>query len=255
MPQTLSTPEVSLLRLSAGEIKFYKDEGWLLIPGLLSESQAETLHGEVMTIMNQIGLSLTKLKQTSEYLAGSALDSYVNSANLRAIAEQLMGGESSLYMPFTAVKSSSGGRFNFHQDNQYTRLDGPALNIWTALTPMSPENGCLQIIPRSHFNGTLGSRESEDGDGHRKIEWEPSDFLPVRMRPGDAVVFSRLTIHGSGPNQTDDPRVAYAVQFARNDANWLDRESGEWKNLVQHPRWNTAPVTKISIPTSKQDGH
>jgi 2-oxoglutarate-dependent dioxygenase len=244
---------VQALALSEGEIKFYKEEGYLLIPGLVMEEAATTLRGEVMDIMDAIGLPTTKLKQTPEYLEGSALDSYVNSANLRNVAAQLLGGPSSLYMPFTAVKSSGGGRFHFHQDNQYTRLDGPAINLWTALTPMSPENGCLQVIPRSHLNGTLGSQESEDRDGHRTLEWEPSDFLPVRMRAGDCIAFSRLTIHGSGPNDTPDPRVAYAVQFHRNDVKWLDRD--EWKLLTEHPRWNNKAVREISIPKGKQDGH
>jgi len=52
----------------------------------------------------------------------------------------------------------------------------------------------------SHRAGTLNAVESGDGDAHRKIEWEPEDFLPLTMEPGDCVTFSRLTIHGSGVN-------------------------------------------------------
>jgi ectoine hydroxylase-related dioxygenase (phytanoyl-CoA dioxygenase family) len=243
------------LSLSEDEIKFYKEEGYLLIPGLLLEEAATTLRKEVMDIMDAIGLPVTKLKHTTKYREGSALDSYVNSASLCNIAAQLLGGPSSLYMPFTAVKSSGGGRFHFHQDNQYTQLNGPAINLWTALTPMSPENDCLQLIPRSHRNGTLGSQESEDQDGHRTIEWEPSDFLPIRTRAGDCIAFSRLTIHGSGPNDEPDLRVACAVQFHRNDVKWLDRESDEWKLLTEYPRWKNKAVREISVPKGKQDGH
>ena len=78
--------------------------------------------------MDLIGLPVTKLKQTHEYLEGSALDGFVNSPGLLSLAEQLMEGSSTLYLPFTAVKSPGGGRFHFHQDNQYTRFDGPG--IW-----------------------------------------------------------------------------------------------------------------------------
>ena len=81
-----------------------------------------------------------------------------------------MEGPATLYLPFTAVKSGGGGgRFHFHQDNQYTRFDGPGINIWIALSPMSPENGCLQVVPRSHLAGTLDSVENPDGDGHRTV--------------------------------------------------------------------------------------
>ena len=119
---------------------------------------------------------------------------------------------------------------------------------------MSPENGCLQVVPRSHLNGTIDSIENPDGDGHRTVAREPDRFLPVRMRPGDAIAFSRLTLHGSGPNFTDEPRLAYAVQFHRNDTTaFFD---GESELLTERPRFSTRPVAELSKPQTKsQDGH
>ena len=246
---------VNLLDLSAGEVKFYNQHGFLLIPGLLSDSTAAVLHAEVMHIMNQIGLAMDKLKQTGEHLSGSCLETLIHSERLRGVASQLVGGPASLYLPFTAVKGSGGGRFHFHQDNQYTQLDGPALNLWMALSPMTPENGCLQVVPGSHLQGTFKPKESGDGDRHLKVPFEPTDFFPLRMRAGDCVAFTRLTIHGSGPNSTPDPRVAYGIQFHRDDVNWLEKQSGQWKSVKQFPPFKTASVNKITVPTGKVDGH
>jgi 2-oxoglutarate-dependent dioxygenase len=246
---------VNPVRFSCGEVRFYREEGYLFIPGLIGESDAEALRAEVMDIMDKIGLPPTKLKQTTAYLAGGPIDALVNSPALLSVAAQLMEGPSSLYMPFTAVKTSAGGRFHFHQDNNYTRFDGPGINLWTALTPMTPQNGCLQVVPRSHRQGVLDSIEADDKDGHRKVTWEPDDFLPLRMRPGDCVAFSRCTVHGSGANETNEPRVAYAVQFHRDDVSWINKETGEKQLLKTHPRWPTAPVAQISVPKGKQDGH
>jgi ectoine hydroxylase-related dioxygenase (phytanoyl-CoA dioxygenase family) len=249
------TDPVKPLQLTEGETRFYAEEGYLLIPGLISTEDATRLKAEVMDIMDVIGLEQTFLKQTHEYLAGSALEALVDSTNLLDIASQLMGGPSSLYTIFTAVKSTGGGRFNFHQDNQYTRLDGPAINCWCALSDMSPENGCLQVVPRSHLKGTLGVKETPDGTGHKMIDWEPSDFLPVRMRAGDCIAFTRLTVHGSGANATPDHRVAYALQYNRDDVNWRQPD-GSWLSLKEHPRWqDLGPVDHITIPKGKRDGH
>lgn len=119
-PVIASAPDAEALRR-------YHEEGYVLLPGLLSPETAATLRDEVMAIMDIIGLGATKLKQTSEYLPDSALDSLINSPNLKNLASALMGGPSSVYLPFTAVKSGGGGgEFHFHQDNQYTRFDGPA---------------------------------------------------------------------------------------------------------------------------------
>ncbi len=249
---------VPAVTLTDGELHFYQREGYLQIPGLLPSATADKLRDGVMYVMSQIGgYEGNKLKQSSEYLENSSLDAFVHSEQLRNVAGQLMGGPSSLYLPFTAVKGSGGGKFNFHQDNNYTHFDDgmKGINIWFALIDMTPENGCLMMVPRSHTGGQL---ESENvGDGHRTVKHEPKDFLPVRMRAGDAVAFSRLTVHGSGPNTTADPRVAYAVQYFRNDARYTDRETGELKSHLEFPRFANAtrPVKKISVPTGKLDGH
>jgi 2-oxoglutarate-dependent dioxygenase len=254
MPESF-VPE---LKLAEGEIKFYQEEGYLLLPGLISEAQATALRADVMQIMQAIGgFEGNKLKQTMEYLPGTNVDRLVNSDHLRDIAGQLMGGASSVYLPFTAVKGSGGGMFHFHQDNQYTHFENgmQGINLWIALVPMTPRNGCLMVVPRSHRSGTLESELSGDGDTHRRVKYEPSDFLPVRMRPGDCIAFSRLTVHGSGPNQTPDPRVAYAVQFNRDDAHYLDGKTGERISLKSHPRFINKPVETLSVPVGKTDGH
>jgi 2-oxoglutarate-dependent dioxygenase len=246
------------LQLTEGEIKFYRTEGYLLIPGLMSEQAAAELHDEVMDLMNAIGgFEGNKLKQSWEYKTGSRIDHLINSHPLRGLAGQLMGGESTLYLPFTAVKGVGGGTFHFHQDNNYTRFDDGmgGINMWIALMPMTPENGCLMVVPRSHTAGTLESVFSPDGDVHKKVKYDPTDFLPVRMRAGDCVAFSRLTVHGSGPNLSDSPRVAYAIQYHRNDVSWIDKETGEKKLLTQFPRWTNKPVEQYSVPEGKRDGH
>jgi 2-oxoglutarate-dependent dioxygenase len=243
-------------KLSDKQITSYKEEGYVLLPGLISTDEAARLRAEVMDIMNKIGLPMTKLKQTTEYLEGGGLDAFVNCPNLLSIAAQLMGGPSTLYMPFTAVKSGGGGgRFHFHQDNQYTRFDGPGINLWFALQEMKLENGCLQVVPRSHKNGTYESVAASNDDSHRMVKWEPKDFVTVLMKPGDCVAFSRLTVHGSGQNTSPDPRIAYAVQYHRNDVNWYERETETWKPLLQFPRWKVRPVKEITVPKGKIDGH
>lgn len=265
MSNTQTESIVWPLHLSEGEIRFYKDEGYLVIPGLLNADFLENLRAEVLEVMESAGATLESLRhatqtrhkliQSGQYLAGSHLDAFINSREALSIAGQLMEGPSSLYMPFTAVKSGGGGgRFHFHQDNQYTRHEGHSCNIWFALSPMSPENGCLQIVPRSHLSGTFESVQNSDGDGHRTVAQEPDRFLPLRMHAGDAVVFSRLTLHGSGPNHTGEPRLAYALQFHRNDTKAFFDD--EWKLLTERPRFNTKPVAELSKPQAKsQDGH
>ena len=243
--------------LTPNEIKYYETYGYLMLPGLISRETATVLSENVFEIMEGLGTpredlrtarsSKDKLRQTKQYLADTPLANLINSKGLNAIASQLMSGSATLYLPFTAVKNGGGGgKFHFHQDNQYTRFDGPGINIWFALVEMTPENGCLQLAPSTHLDGTLDSIESEDKDGHRTVAVEPESFLPLRMMPGDAVAFTRLTLHGSGSNNTDEPRLGYAVQYHRDDVSAT--RNGELLGLLKdNPVYDIQPVTSFSV--------
>ena len=243
---------ISSRALTLAERESYKTYGYVLLKGLLSPEQVAATRDDVMAIMNQIGLGMTALKQTSEYLADSPLEALVNSPHLQAIASALMEGEARLYLPFSAVKSpGGGGAFHFHQDNQYTKFDGPGINLWVALVPMTEENGCLSMVPYSHYLGTL---HPVAGTNHNS-GLEPAVRVPVPMAPGDVVAFSRLTVHGSGKNLTDEARVAYAIQYARHDVRYTRDLGQTWKTIADDgPGWRTGPVEAITIP-EKRDGH
>lgn len=255
MSNAIQNSVVRQIDLTDGEVDFYNEYGYLYIPEFVDRSVTDALRDEVLQVMESKGFdreqlnkatgTADKLRQISDYLKGSRLDSLINSQQTLDIASRLIGGQAVRYLPFTAVKAGGGGgEFHFHQDNNYTRHD-PAtgsINIWVALVDMTPENGCLRMVPGSHKLGTVESVNAGDGDGHRKVQDDPEKALPLRMRAGDAVAFTRVTIHGSGPNHTDQVRVAYGLQYHRDDVKFLDRESDEWRRLVDVPKFQTPPL-------------
>lgn len=246
------------IELTDNEVYFYQEQGYLVIPNLIEPTVVADLRESVLDVLEANGVSRAqldhasstadKLRQNPQYLKDSLLDELINGDASMALASRLIGGRAVRYLPFTAVKAGGGGgQFHFHQDNNYTQHD-PALcsiNIWVALVDMTPENGCLQMVPGSHKAGVIAWENAGDGDTHRKVAIDPKTFLPLRMRAGDAVAFTRLTVHGSGPNYTDQARVAYGLQYHRDDVKYFDQQDQTWKLLVEMPRFQTPPVTKL----------
>lgn len=246
--RTSTVDPVHPIRLGEAQVARYRADGFLPVPGVLDRDGASAMYGEVVDVMERIGgYETSKLRQSSQYLAGGMIDRVVNSARLRELAEQLLGGPASVYLPFTAVKGGGGGQFHFHQDNNYTRFEGPGINLWIALEDMSPDNGCLMVVPRSHLQGTLASENAGEDDNHRKVTFTPEDFVAITMGPGDCLAFTRDTVHGSGPNRSGAVRVAYAVQYFRDDADFIDRVTGQRRSLLRDSpyRHRIGPVPSI----------
>ncbi len=251
------TEFVRARELTEAELQQYREDGYLVLPEFLETAKIEAAIEEVYQILeHETGLSrdalaianahADRLRQSQAYLRGSLIDALINSKNTRSIAGQLIGGEAIRYNPFTAFKGRGGAQFDFHQDNNYTQ-HRPALgslNIWVALTDMSEENGCLRMEPGSHNKGVLDWADAGDAV-HRKLAVEPEQTTPLVMKAGDAVAFTRLTVHGSGPNLSDEPRIAYALQYHRDDVEFIDARDGAWKLLTEHPRFQTPPLEAL----------
>ena len=134
------------------------------------------------------------------------------------ICADLVGPNVRLYWDQAVYKKpEKPRRFPWHQDNGYTFVEPQAyLTCWIALTDATVDNGCPQVAPRLHRQGTLRHRW-EDPLGFQCFADVP-DAVAAEVPAGGAVVFSSLTPHLTGPNVTDAVRKAYIVQYAPDGA-------------------------------------
>ncbi|NJL31400.1 MAG: hypothetical protein HC898_07080, partial [Phycisphaerales bacterium] len=107
------------IELTNAEVAFYKDQGFLPLPGFVHAAQIHALHEEILDVLQANGITRTmlskattkadKLRQCSQYLANSRIDALINGPQTLAVASRLIGGKAVRYMPFTAVKAAGGG--------------------------------------------------------------------------------------------------------------------------------------------------
>lgn len=129
--------------------------------------------------------------------------------------------------------------YRFHQDlrfrdqSSYDDVAFNTVNTGLAIDRATRENGCLQVIPGSQKMGYLGL--SDDGDGQlmkgltteeelKAVGIDPNDAVALEMEPGDLVLWSLLTVHGSMPNHSAHDRAFAISSYVRADT--TDR--GEW---------------------------
>jgi ectoine hydroxylase-related dioxygenase (phytanoyl-CoA dioxygenase family) len=112
----------------------------------------------------------------------------------------------------------TGGHFSWHQDAQYAHTDpmDPGFTCWIAVTDTTVANGTLWIAPGWFERGLqphVWNQEHHEWQCRFDGESEPPEKRPVELKAGQALIFSRLIPHASGPNTTDQPRMAYQIGY------------------------------------------
>lgn len=121
-----------------------------------------------------------------------------------------------------------GKAFAWHQDAYYAvsgkHAEGvnrdeylkPGWNItfWIAITRTTVANGTLWVVPGLHKQGLLPHVWSEELR-ENQCQFDNSGKIPAELARGQTLVFTSLTPHGSGPNVSDEVRMAYQIGYAR----------------------------------------
>ena len=128
--------------------------------------------------------------------------------------------------------------YRFHQDARFREgnvkdFDFVRSSVTTglAIDPQTVANGALRVIPKSHRLGYLGL--SDDGpimvgqtqdEELRRAGLDPNDIVTCEMEPGDLLLWTLFTVHGSAPNVSDTDRRFMINSYVRAG----DSDRGEW---------------------------
>ena len=126
-------------------------------------------------------------------------------------------------------------RTEWHNDQPYWPVRGPAMSIWLSIDETTKETGAMEFIRGSHqwdrWFEIIGERQppelnpkfekipdyDQERDAHEILTWD--------LAPGDAVAFHALSVHSSYPFIKPVRRRAYSLRFAAQEAVYAE-ESG-----------------------------
>ncbi|MEM7271526.1 MAG: phytanoyl-CoA dioxygenase family protein [Actinomycetota bacterium] len=216
----------------------FRRDGFHLARGLFTPEEAATLRGEAHAIIDRLGRrydpNATWRSVDAAGVDPDAVrlrhchDAHLHSAAFtRALLDQrlvdllalfLDGDDVQLHHNKLFVKPPrEGAPFPFHQDWPFfPHHDDSLIAAIVHLDDAPADRGCLDLVAGSHLDG----RRSHVG----QPDWHlPQDLVDigsvtsVPARAGDVLFFSYLTVHGSGPNTSDNARTTWLIQVRRPD--------------------------------------
>jgi ectoine hydroxylase-related dioxygenase (phytanoyl-CoA dioxygenase family) len=191
----------------------YREAGFVRCPGALDDATVTGLRDAIEVVAasdpGENPLSLDAMRFESNLFRRSEdVRRFLCSPEVLRLIRPLVGGAAWVRWDQAVWKGPGAPTFPWHQDNGYTGLDIEHLQVWVALTPSSVENGGLIVSPGGHRTPL-----AHTWVGHHVRIDSPPEATAVRADPGDVVLFSSMLPHSTGPNVTDETRLAYVAEY------------------------------------------
>ena len=222
----------------------YDERGFFVLEDAFDHETIDALAAEIDPIEKKFEDFLRTRKEGTFFIAKADVITFTTHVVTRSerakrfcagkvfqdLCHDLIGPDVRLYWDQAVYKKPQPGReFPWHQDNGYTYIEPQRyLTCWVALNDATLENGCPWVMPGLHRRGTLAHRTTDLG--YECLD--PAERgVAAPVRKGGIVVFSSLTPHRTGANETDGVRKAYIVQFAPDGAEYFQKQ-GEGHDRV-----------------------
>ena len=191
----------------------FKTQGYVEYKGLFTAAEAKTLIEDIKQAETIDGISgLNKGAMTfysGVYYQNPVLQAVVSHPKVISFLQQIIGDDFWVRWDQAVAKGPGAGTFPWHQDNAYNYLEDEHFQLWIALTKTTADNGGLWLVPQ-YYNKLL---PHDKVGNHMVHQGEPESPILIEAEPGDAILFSSLTLHSTTPNVTQDTRWAYVVEY------------------------------------------
>lgn len=213
---------------------FYKENGYLLVEGLLSAQEAQTFrqachelserlsaHRNIDATWGSARQGVTTVEKTQllhchdVQFHAAAFSRLLVDERFTGVAAELMGTPNvQLHHNKMFIKPpEKGSPFPMHQDHPFFPHAQHSMMAAVFHFDDAPlEKGCIRVVPGSHKLGPLP--HLPEGSWHLPFaEYPLESSTPCPAKAGDVLFFSYLTIHGSGVNTSDEARTTLLVQL------------------------------------------
>jgi len=221
--------------LSGEQLVGFQRDGFLLLPGLLSDPLLDELSQEYDELFRRKQEERGRLEATwagdwGEQQQQRASVLSIHSLQLHSAAftrlllhpalldclQDLLGGRGVVLHHTKAhlKPPRQGAAFPTHQDYHYFPFrDHSMLAVFVHLDAADPSNGGLVVFPGSHKAGPQADASQKPGVHYvKQSAWPLGAGTPVTAGRGDLLIFSYLLVHGSHPNNSDRPRRMFLAQ-------------------------------------------
>lgn len=220
--------------------KEYQRDGIAVIPGVFKQREIDLLRGAALMALTQRNPEYHRgpyleTKWDGKFpaliffpaLVSPYLDSIRRDSRMVEIVRHFLGDDvKQLNNQVYFRLPGDGDEFAWHQDitfrkprDQYPRIESSYLQTIIAVDEITMDNAPIEFIRGSQV---MGEHELETKAGVnemlRKFERHGLKGEKVLAKPGDVMIWTVMTVHGSESNRSKSMRMTYMNGFAKADS-------------------------------------
>lgn len=250
-------------RLNKTTVQQYWDDGYLFPVPMLSPDEAARARAELEAIEhkwldNGLPLPLNTYKRVNAHVVMPFAARIARDRRVLDVIEGILGPDILIYAAEFFIKEPRTSHIvSMHQDLTYWGLGATQglVTAWIALSPSTPASGCMDFVRASHKNPILPHEDTFDANNllsrgqEVRVDVADADKVAIEIHPGQMSLHHGLTIHGSGPNTSDDRRIALVVRYCTPD---VAQEVGD-KDYAMPARGRDTKGNFIHVPEPASD--
>ena len=217
--------------LSQSLIDRYWEDGYLFPIPVITPAEAAA-HSKTLEeiernwLDNGLPQPLNTYKRINAHVVLPIAADLARNPGVLDVVEGILGPDILVYSAEYFIKEPRTTQIvSMHQDLTYWGLGATQglVTAWIALSPSTPASGCMDFVRGSHKNAILPHEDTFDANNllsrgqEIRVDVAPEDKVAIEIHPGQMSLHHGLTIHGSGPNTSDDRRIALVVRYCRPD--------------------------------------
>lgn len=218
-------------RLDPSQVDQYWDNGYLFPVRAMPLAEAATLRQKLEAIEsrwldNGLPQPFNTYRRVNSHVVMPFVADTARDPRILDVVEGVLGPDIMVFSAEFFVKEPRTKHIvSMHQDLTYWGLgaiDG-LVTAWLALSPATVTSGCMDFVRASHKNEILPHTDTYDDNNllsrgqEIEVEVAPEDKVAIELQPGEFSLHHGLTIHGSGPNASDDRRIGLVIRYIRPD--------------------------------------
>ena len=206
--------------LSQAQVDQFWNEGYCAPFDCLTPEEAAAARASLEAYEASVDGPIDKHMRVKCHLGFMWLWDLVHSPKMLDAVEDLIGPNILLYLStFWFKNPGDGKKVSWHQDSAYYGLEPhDVITLWLGFTESNEDNGCVQIIPRTHLGAEYIHKETYAEDnllarGQTIEDIDDSEAVKFILKPGQFSMHHERLVHGSAPNRSNDRRMGMSFTF------------------------------------------